>query len=187
MRIFDVYATVAIVTPVLLRADILHDAERALIHRDMLVQGLEEIVFRLWELGLPHHDARLRTATAPDHTRHATLSKRLRGLVVVLPDSSDLHPRSLGCSMTLTARGHLRPLRIVLSVVIASMSAPASAQQPPRDRVRRFTVEQWDQFRPLFKLVEQAAAGQPVPSDMTLAWQSHVLKAESNVDLTLFT
>src|SRR5207245_6420099 len=37
------------------------------------------------------------------------------------------------------------------------------------------------------KLVEQAAAGQPVPSDMTLAWQSHVLKAESNVDLTLFT
>jgi len=53
--------------------------------------------------------------------------------------------------------------------------------------VRRFTVEQWDQFRPLFKLVEQAAAGQPVPSDMTLAWQSHVLKAESNVDLTLFT
>jgi hypothetical protein len=89
--------------------------------------------------------------------------------------------------MTLTARGRLRLFRIVVCVVVASMSAPAAAQRPPRDMVRRFTVEQWDRFRPLFKLVEQAAAGQPVPSDLTLAWQCHVLKAESNVDLTLFT
>lgn len=83
--------------------------------------------------------------------------------------------------------GPLRFLRVVLCAVTVSASAPALAQQPPRDTLRRFTSEQWDQFRPLFALVEQASAGQPVPSDVTLAWQSHVLKAEANMDLALFT
>jgi hypothetical protein len=40
--------------------DVLHDAERVLIHRDVLVQGLEEVVFRLRELDRPHDDACLR-------------------------------------------------------------------------------------------------------------------------------
>jgi hypothetical protein len=82
---------------------------------------------------------------------------------------------------------HLRCLLVVLCAVTVSASAPALGQEPPRDTLRRFTQEQWDQFRPLFALVELAAAGKPVPSDVPLTWQSHVLKAEANVDLVPFT
>jgi hypothetical protein len=65
--------------------------------------------------------------------------------------------------------------------------APTLAQQPPRDLMRRFSVEQWERFRPLFTLVEEASTGHPVPSDVPVTWQSHVLKAEANVNFVLFT
>ena len=67
------------------------------------------------------------------------------------------------------------------------MSTPAPALAQTNDLSRKFTQEQWDQFRPLFTLVEEVAAGKPAPSDVTLTWQSHFLKAETNVVLTLFT
>ena len=86
--------------------------------------------------------------------------------------------------------GMMKPntfLRVALCAVAVSMSVPALAQEPDPARARRFTLEEWDQFRPLFALVEQAAAGQPVPSDVTLAWQHHVVKAEAHVELVPFT
>ncbi len=63
----------------------------------------------------------------------------------------------------------------------------AAAAQPPRDLVRRFTEEQWERFRPLFTLVHDASAGQPVPSDETVTWRHDVLKAEANMDFVPFT
>lgn len=78
-------------------------------------------------------------------------------------------------------------LCIGLCAVIASTATPAPAQERPRDLARRFTTEQWERFRPLFSLVEEASAGHPAPADVPLAWQSHVLKAEAGVNLVLFT
>src|SRR5262249_25638039 len=65
--------------------------------------------------------------------------------------------------------------------------ATSSAQQTPRDMVRRFTVEQWDRFRPLFTLVEESSQGHPVPSEPRIVWQPTGLKAEATRSLVLFT
>ena len=70
---------------------------------------------------------------------------------------------------------------------IVCTPATALAQPAPRDMVRRFTVEQWERFRPLFTLVEDASAGRPVPSDLAVAWKTHVLKAEAHMNFVLFT
>jgi hypothetical protein len=62
---------------------------------------------------------------------------------------------------------------------------PILTQPSPERKI--FTPEQWEQLRPLFKLVEEVAAGEPAPSDVALTWQSHVLKALANVVLVPFT
>jgi hypothetical protein len=83
-----------------------------------------------------------------------------------------------------------RCLYVGLCALIVAIIWPAArvlAKQPPRDMVRRFTVEQWERFRPLFALVEEASTGHPVPSDVTMAWQSDVLKAEAGVNFVPFT
>jgi hypothetical protein len=72
---------------------------------------------------------------------------------------------------------------VILSAYIATTIA---AQHPPRDLLRRFTVEQWDRFRPLFTLVEAASAGRIAP-DARLQWQNHVLRAEARIDFAPFT
>ena len=87
-------------------------------------------------------------------------------------------------------RHRIRCLPIALSVAITGIvctPATALAQPAPRDMVRRFTVEQWERFRPLFTLVEDASAGRPVPSDLAVAWKTHVLKAEAHMNFVLFT
>jgi hypothetical protein len=54
-------------------------------------------------------------------------------------------------------------------------------------QTKTLTIEQWDQVKPLFQLVEEAAAGKPAPMDVGLTWQNHVLKTVSNVLLVPFT
>ena len=65
------------------------------------------------------------------------------------------------------------------------MSTPALAQT--KHGARTLTGEQWDQVKPLFKLVEEVADGAPPPTDVKLSWQCHFLKAESKNVLTLFS
>lgn len=52
---------------------------------------------------------------------------------------------------------------------------------------RKLTQDEWDQVKPLFKLVEEVAAGKPAPSDVTLTWHCHFLNAEAGVVLVPFT
>jgi hypothetical protein len=84
-------------------------------------------------------------------------------------------------------RSQFQCLRVGLCSVLVWTAAPTLAQQPPRDLMRRFSVEQWERFRPLFTLVEEASAGHSVPSDVPVTWQSHVLKAEADTNFVLFT
>lgn len=58
---------------------------------------------------------------------------------------------------------------------MVSTRAPAQT----RDAPKTLAPDEWDQVKPLFKLVEDVAAGQQAPSDVALTWQSHVLKAAS--------
>jgi hypothetical protein len=61
------------------------------------------------------------------------------------------------------------------------LASSASAQ------TKRPTNEQWDHIRPLFKIVEEVAAGKPAPADVTLTWQCHFLNAEAGVVFVPFT
>lgn len=66
-------------------------------------------------------------------------------------------------------------------------STVALAQGLDPDGRRRLTFEQVEQLRPLFTLVEEAAAGKPVPSAAALTWQYHFVKAASDLVVVPFT
>src|SRR5687767_4948761 len=68
-----------------------------------------------------------------------------------------------------------------VSFVLITASAYPNAQS------KKPTSEQWDQIRPLFKLVEEVAAGSPAPSDIGLKWQCHFVNAEAGVVFVPFT
>lgn len=74
----------------------------------------------------------------------------------------------------------LRAVAGILIVATASTSAAAAQTRKPIN-------EEWDQVRPLFKLVEEVAAGKPAPSDLTLTWQSYFLNADAGVVFVPFT
>jgi hypothetical protein len=63
--------------------------------------------------------------------------------------------------------------------VCVSTAATAQTRKP--------AGEQWDQVRPLFKLVEEVASGKPAPADVTLAWHCHFIDAEAGVVFVPFT
>ena len=42
-------------------------------------------------------------------------------------------------------------------------------------------------MRPLFKLVEEVAAGRPAPSDVMLSWHCHFVNAQAGVVFVPFT
>jgi len=75
-----------------------------------------------------------------------------------------------------------RVVRIVSLLIVAAASALPSFAQ-----TRKPTNEEWDLVKPLFKLVESVAAGQPAPADLTLSWQCHFLNADAGVVFVPFT
>jgi hypothetical protein len=70
---------------------------------------------------------------------------------------------------------------IVACAIVAAMSPGAFGQ------TRKPTGEQWEQVRPLFKLVEEVAAGSPAPADVTLKWRCHFLNAGAEMVFVPFT
>lgn len=66
------------------------------------------------------------------------------------------------------------------AVAAISTFADGQTKKPAND-------EQWDQVKPLFKLVEEVAAGMPAPSDVTLTWQCHFVDAVAGGVLVPFT
>jgi hypothetical protein len=52
---------------------------------------------------------------------------------------------------------------------------------------RRPVGAEWEQVRPLFALVQEAASGQPAPDDVTLEWHCHFVNADAGVVLVPFT
>jgi hypothetical protein len=70
-------------------------------------------------------------------------------------------------------------------LTVAAVSTPAPAQI--RDAPKTLTPDEWDQVKPLFTLVEDVAAGKQAPADVALTWQSHFLKAVSNMLFVPFT
>lgn len=71
--------------------------------------------------------------------------------------------------------------RIYLCVLCVLCVESAFAQ------TRKPVGEEWNQVKPLFALVEQAAAGHPAPRDVALAWQCHFLNAQAGVVFVPFT
>ena len=69
---------------------------------------------------------------------------------------------------------------LLLAIVV---SAPTAAV----GQTRRPVGEEWNQVKPLFALVEQAAAGHAASADVTLAWQCHFLNAQAGVVFVPFT
>jgi hypothetical protein len=67
----------------------------------------------------------------------------------------------------------------------AALSATALAQTT--NVPRTLTPDEWDQVKPLFKLVEDVAAGNQAPTNAALTWQHHFLKTTSDVVLVPFT
>jgi hypothetical protein len=61
-----------------------------------------------------------------------------------------------------------------------------SATRTPAD-TRKPVNEEWAQVRPLFKLVEEVAAGKPAPSDVMLSWHCHFVNAQAGVVFVPFT
>src|SRR5438552_921407 len=74
------------------------------------------------------------------------------------------------------------PLRIAPLLIAA-----AASTHPALGQTRKPINEEWDQVKPLFKIVEEVAAGKPAPSDVTLSWHCHFLKAQSGVVFVPFT
>lgn len=72
----------------------------------------------------------------------------------------------------------------VLVALLALMAAPAV---PAPAQTRRPAADQWDQVRPLFSMVEQAAAGRAAPSDVQLRWQCDFIDADTGVVFVPFT
>lgn len=64
----------------------------------------------------------------------------------------------------------------------AVFTAAAAAGQ-----TRKPVGEQWDQVRPLFKLVEDVASGTPAPADVAMTWRCHFINAEAGVVFVPFT
>ena len=73
------------------------------------------------------------------------------------------------------------------TVLFPSVASASSAARARSRQTRRPVGEEWNQVRPLFALVEQAAAGQPRPADVTLNWQCHFLNAKAGVVFVPFT
>jgi hypothetical protein len=81
-----------------------------------------------------------------------------------------------------------RSFAVVCGAVLltaATLSTTALAQTS--DVPKKLTPEEWDQIKPLFKLVEDVAAGHQAPSSLAVAWQNHFLKTASDVVLVPFT
>jgi hypothetical protein len=78
-----------------------------------------------------------------------------------------------------------RVARVILTATVLSglpLPVPAIGQtHAPTD------VMQWENIRPLFKLVEDVAAGITQPSDVTSAWQVNFFMADSGVVFVPFT
>jgi hypothetical protein len=55
------------------------------------------------------------------------------------------------------------------------------------DGRRVLTFEQVEQLKPLFELVQEAAAGKPVPSNIAVTWQCHFVRAEAELVVVPFT
>jgi len=78
--------------------------------------------------------------------------------------------------------GALRIRAVLVLASVVTLTAGASTALP-----KTLTVEDWNQVRPLYALVEQVAAGQLAPSDLALPWQYHFLNAESGNIFVPFT
>jgi len=76
------------------------------------------------------------------------------------------------------------PIRTALvAASIVALTADATTALEPKT----LTVDDWNQVRPLYALVEQVAAGQRTPSDVALPWQYHFLNAEAGNVFVPFT
>jgi hypothetical protein len=65
------------------------------------------------------------------------------------------------------------------TVAVLSTSAPGQTRRPAGD--------QWEQVKPLFKLVEEVAAGKRAPADAPMKWQCHFLNASAEMVFVPFT
>ena len=70
---------------------------------------------------------------------------------------------------------------VLLATTVLATSATVTVEP------RTLTEEEWNQVRPLFKLVEEVAAGKPAPSDVGLAWHGYFLNAEAGVVFVPFS
>ena len=72
-------------------------------------------------------------------------------------------------------------------ILLTCLTIVAASIAPARGQARKPAPDQWDQIRPLFTLVEKAAAGQSPPSDVTLRWQCDFIDADAGVVFVPFT
>lgn len=76
--------------------------------------------------------------------------------------------RALGLIVALTA---------VAFLVTSNASLAQQANQQPKKEDKKLDKAQREEIQAALKLVDDVVAGQPGPSDITLTWQNHFLKA----------
>ena len=67
-----------------------------------------------------------------------------------------------------------------------ALTGPALAQQKGKEQ-RKYDKAQTQDIKILLKLVDDASAGQPAPSDFQMTWQGHFLKARDQKTYVPFT
>jgi hypothetical protein len=72
-------------------------------------------------------------------------------------------------------------VRAVLIGLAVCLSTAAAGQ------TRKPSGDEWEQVRPLFKLVEETASGKAAPADVTMKWHCHFIDAEAGVVFVPFT
>ena len=86
------------------------------------------------------------------------------------------------------ARARERALfSLVLILVSVSLTGLVLAQQKGKEQKKSYDKAQTQDIRALLKLVDDASAGQPAPSDFQITWQSHYLKARDQKTYVPFT
>ena len=71
--------------------------------------------------------------------------------------------------------------------IICACFAAAQSTALPFQQTRKPINEEWNQVKPLFKIVEQVAAGKPAPSDVTLTWHCYFVGAQAGMVFVPFT
>jgi len=81
-----------------------------------------------------------------------------------------------------------RPSAAAIAAAVVILSAALFAQPVPQQQQRKLSDAEKKEIQTILKIVDDVAAGQPAPNDLSLAWiSSDLLKAQNNKEYLPFT